>query len=299
MAKRKTAPRNRQFNAYRNRYQGLVESVAATQISSTVAADVLRGFPRHLPPKHRNRITLFLKDVVMTMDAAMKLPRAGGSGSIDIGGHRTGRLQISVIQMLIARGVTGRRVFPTHFNYRVRAQELVMLFSHLDAFLCDSLRTIYAQRPDALKRSELAHSSEEVLACGSWDGLISFLIERRIYVFGMKSTRDQFSFLEKELGLSIDVDSSPLSHLDGAEPVRHAIVHSNCRVTHEFKRRLPRSTLKVGQLVPIPQQLVDGTASAVIAVCSEMFSSIADKFFGVPEASISGVWRKEAPSKKA
>ena len=79
--------------------------------------------------------------------------------------------------------------------------------------------------------------------------------------------------------------------LEGAENIRHIIVHNGGRASQEFINRTGRNDLAVGEIVPVTAEYVGDVSSSSRLLASELFTKVSKKFFQVGESDLDGVWR--------
>src|SRR5436305_4535929 len=145
-----------QIQAYRVRYFDFIASVSGTRAISLAAGEVLKKFPHGLPARSRSSVLTLVKDVAGALAKVTQVehPAEIAGRSRDDEGisirHR-GPLADVALQLLMARALSGRDLDKFDFAYHLRAQELVMLLAHFDAFMGDSLRAICMREPSALK----------------------------------------------------------------------------------------------------------------------------------------------------
>ena len=166
------------------------------------------------------------------------------------------------------------------FERLLYSQSLVMAFAHIDAFMGDSLRTIYQVCPQALSSNKKVDIAD-ILSCGTWQNLIDSLIERYVFEIGWKSVAKRVEFLRDKLGIIIDYPESALELLGRAEEIRNITLHNGGRVSDEYLARTQETNVSVGDLVPITYEYVSEVSSEAMFLAGELFVGIAKKFFGV------------------
>jgi len=203
-----------------------------------------------------------------------------------------GALAGATLHLSIAQFMLGRKPRKFDFARRLRAQELVMLLAHFDAFMADSVRAICKGAPDTLKRSKTL-TWEGILQCESWDNLVAHLIEEMAFSFGWNSARQKIEALQKEFGVVVSANEKDLVTLETAEQFRHLLVHNDGRVSREYNKRA-RKALRIGTPIDISRRFIDEVTSAVSMVASDTFIAVATKFFSADPASLTGIWRRNA-----
>lgn len=286
------------MSAYRSRYFDFLRAVQSTRAISLVASEALKDFPAGLPAKSRKNVVAFMRDVGGALTSVLEQKKnapdeiAGGvEARKTVTVKQRGTLATVAVQLFMTQTLSGRNPRDLDFPYRLRAQELVMLLAHFDAFMSDSLRAICLREPNTLKRSKTL-AWEDIIRSGSWEALMRRLVDDHVYAFGWGSAREKLTALERECGLKIEANEPDLVKIDEAEQIRHLVVHNNCRVSHEYIRRTRRTTPRIGKSVQIPPRLVEETASAVTVVASSIFTATAAKFFGADPTTLTGVWRR-------
>ena len=289
---------------YLQRYHDFLNALQASRLISIVAEEALRNFPKGLPKKSRQSITTLLIDIakISFVDTQhLKAPtrpshkRHGlyvSSGGVSV--KSKSRLASTALMLFFSQCLSGKhlpRSGRIDFTYRLRAQELVMLFAHLDAFFGDTLRIVCLQNPSILRRSKTL-TWEEILACGNWEAVVRRLTETQAYEFGWKSTKEKLLYLERELGVKIVSPNKDLASLEAAEQVRHLVMHNNCRVSQEHLRRTGRTDINIGDPIPLTNEFTEKTAIAVTLVGSDLARAISKKFFEATENDLKIIWRR-------
>lgn len=285
---------------YKQLYYNFEMSINQTRLISLAAGETLKEFPKRLPPEARNAMSNKFQSF------AQRILKSIGSeeekvDSKEIPIHFSERTEgkdspspffIPWINLNIARIIAGKDTEQTtDFNNLLYAQELAMLFAHLDAFMGDSLRVMCRKEPRLLHRSKKM-SWDSIIASGSWESLLEKMIEEYSYDFGWKSVNEKIQYLQTEHGLTIDTSPDDLNQLDDAEKTRNIVIHNGSRVSQEYLDRTMRTDVKVGDLIPISADYIQRISSLVRFVGIDVFMAVARKFFHATESEFMGIWQR-------
>jgi hypothetical protein len=208
----------------------------------------------------------------------------------DVGSaEATSPLSEHIFLMRLAMFGLGIELDDLDFKNLLHAQQLVMIFAHLDAFMADTLRTICQVRPDVLK-SQRKVEWETILNCGDWDQVVAFLTDQYIFEHGWGPLRRRIQALSKELGLEVRVPETDLEFLDSLEHLRNVIVHNGGKASREYLEKTA-SDLEIGDMVSVDPALIDQTFQQALLLGGEICAAVAAKFFSIPDSQITMVDR--------
>jgi len=165
------------------------------------------------------------------------------------------------------------------FDRMVYSQAIVMLFSHLDAFLADSMRAICRGRPDIL-RSDKKMAWNEIIACGGWGKVMARMVEEYVFNFGWQGVVRRVEFMKKQLGLTFEVSDEDFKVIDQDEHIKNAVTHNGGNASQEYIERSGRTDLLIGQPIPITEELVKQLYTACRSLGEAASEAISKKFFG-------------------
>jgi hypothetical protein len=182
--------------------------------------------------------------------------------------------------------------FQFNFGDLLYAQELVMLFAHLDALISDSIRVICRREPRLLYRDKKM-SWKSIIESANWQNIFEKMIEEYSYEIGWKSIKEKVLYLQSEHGLSFSISSTDLDELDKAEEIRHLVIHNGNRVSQEYLERTKRTDVFIGDIIPIASDYVQYVSHQVQFLGCDIFCTVAEKFFHVDPSKLTGVFRKK------
>jgi len=208
------------------------------------------------------------------------------------------------------------------FNEQVYAQQLVMTFAHLDAFIADSVRAICQACPDVLKSSRKI-DWETVLSTRNWGTLFQMLVDRYIHQFGFQSVVERIDKMRSAFGLDIELAERIRRVLEVGEMIRNLFVHNGGRVSQDFIDRTATMQLQrdgevisgqewirlvyfhgreqtnqqmlgfqVGDRIHWDSEMADGTTNYARVAAGEVFTAVSSKFFGKGRSELTGVLRQ-------
>ncbi|MCB0036917.1 MAG: hypothetical protein KDE51_22955, partial [Anaerolineales bacterium] len=164
------------------------------------------------------------------------------------------------------------------------SQELVMIMAHFEAFVADTLSTIWHLDPKLLEglkpgKEVLSKSKFSSLASLSQEEL-SILIEKSVYFKTQKTINAPLDYLTNELGLGIEINSTELlvAHLN-----RNAIVHNGGIITQKMyiDRLNPKEQkgLKPDTLIAIDIHYITKIYNLILFLGEQIFSEVSKTYF--------------------
>jgi hypothetical protein len=272
-----------QLPKYRRRYLDFAAALQSSRLMALAGEAALRDFPKRLPATTRKRITAHIRRFA----TALQIATADGPKTIHV--QEGGPLADATLQLFVAQALSGKKLSELGFADRLRAQQLVMSLAHLDGFLADSVRLICVVEPNTLRRSKTL-SWEHIIGSGSWEALMTLLVEDQAYEFGWRSIREKVKWLEKEHGLQLRIPDEDLAIVDDLEQVRHLIIHNGGRVSAEFVRRT-QTKRRIGARVPVTSRQLSRGIVALGMIGSDVFVAVAEKYLGAI-GPVCGVWQR-------
>ncbi|PDW05049.1 hypothetical protein [Candidatus Viridilinea mediisalina] len=161
------------------------------------------------------------------------------------------------------------------------SQNLVMVFTFLEAFLVDTIRIMCKMRPEIMINKDRIIDWETVIKSGNWDALIENLSEKyATQLFEGKSISECVAVLNGgNLKLDIKVPERNISFVDDARRMRHAFVHNGGRADLKYLRETKRNDLTVGDLIPIDTKYVGNVFAVVNGIAAIIYKKVAIKYF--------------------
>ncbi|GMU00997.1 hypothetical protein KH5H1_51170 [Corallococcus caeni] len=263
---------------YKNAYLTFALSIQQTRVVSMAAGGALESFPKNLPRAHKD----YVVDASAKMSEKLKPVMKGVSGSsfemeFDLDDGNPYLLPLVGILFTHVAGLGGSP--NVDYGGLLKAQEVVMLFAHLEAFLADSIRVICLKEPRVLKKNKKMQW-DTILECGSWEGVIDKMVDEYVFEAGWGSIKDKIRNMRSAYGLEIGVSDTVLNALDAAEQLRNVLVHNGGRVSREYLERTGRNDVRVGDMVPLDGSYIEKLSATVTVLGGDVFSAIAVKFFG-------------------
>lgn len=234
------------WEEYKRIYWSFELSLLQNEIISFYIGHLLSNFPNKLPAHIKKKFQDSIADWIKVAQIIVEFRDKGGdlevlrkfakdlskdtkkkvarknSKRID---HRVG---ISKFFDLSIAAVNSNEKNPMDFPGIFRSQELVMLVAHFEAFLSDSLRSIYLCKPEKLRRNKTIEW-KEIIEFDDMDLLREHLTNKAVYEFGWLSLENKFALLKEEHGIQIQLSISDVNFLRESENNRHLVVHSGGR----------------------------------------------------------------------
>lgn len=275
---------------YRDIYNSYQLSVNQTRVLTLVAIETFKDYPRRLPDSIRQGFAETVAQVVER--AAHVASMAESKGVVE-----EARLHVELetpshevvmplLIIAILHGFLGIDISLAELNFERAAcsQELVMVYAHLDAFMCDSLAAICRLRPDVMKSTKQMEWAR-ILSYDGWEEMLGHMIEEYVFQFGWQTVSKRVEWLRQRIGLPIDYEDADLVFVDEAEKVRNIVVHNAGRVSEEYIRKTGDTKLPVGELVPLTLEYTEKAFYATQALAGRLFIGVSEKFFGKTEES--------------
>jgi hypothetical protein len=287
------------WQTYREMYYSYELSVSQTRVLTVVAGEAVKEFPNRLPEYLRRPLVARILDLARST-AKSEAEREEISANVEDTpggsdwGERKSRLFMPWLYMAIALQMIGGSAEDVNFEKLLCSQELVMLFTHLNAFMADSLRAICQVRPEVLRSGKQIDWATALSFRGK-KGLLNHLTERYVFEFGWESVPKRLEFLRGKLGLAIECPVSDLELIEGAENIRNVVVHNGGRVDQEYIDKTGQSDLVIGEFVPVTPEYVDRVFTATRLLVGELFVQVSKKFFHVKDSKLMAVWRRNEP----
>jgi len=289
------------WQTYRKTYYNYELSVSQTRILTLVAGEVVKEFPNRLPQDLRGPLLRRMKELTRAFLATkaearrerVVLDEDDMRGGSDRGGIKSNLFE-PALRMMIALGMLKAFSQGVDFEKLLCSQELVMLFTHLNAFMADSLRAICRVRPEVLGSGKQIDWATALSFRGKKE-LRNYLTERYVFDFGWESVPKRLEFLRGKLGLAIECPGSDLELIEEAENIRNVVVHNGGRVDQEYIAKTGQNDLVIGDLVSVTPKYVEQVSDATRMIVSELFVQVSKKFFHVADSKITGVWRRSKP----
>jgi hypothetical protein len=171
----------------------------------------------------------------------------------------------------------------------IQAQQLVMLFAQIDAFLALTVRAICIAKPDVLKKERKQISWQRVMEANSIDELKGELIEHFIYDMGREGELTlRLESLRQQFGLTLDTSRAHVPDIQLLERVRDITVHNGGRVSQQFIKRTGQK-VPVGGSYPVKDSDVLKLFLFAKRLCGSLYVEVSKKFFDKQDTQITGV----------
>lgn len=272
-----------EWNNYKAIYRNFEFSISQSMVMTLVSHEVLGEWPKSLPEKIQKPLASARKKwgELWTARFDDKITSSQLDDEIDgliseMKNEGLSPLFGAAIQMHIYR--PNLESSEIDFNRIVNSQAYVMAFAHMDAFITDSFRAICRVRPEVMK-SEKKIEWADIISCGSWDKLLTHLIEQSSFQFGWQSVLKRLEFLRNQIGLTISITEEQLRLIDDAELIRNVLVHNGGSVSQEFLERSKRTDLNLGEQIPLTIDSTRNIIRTISELGNALYKSVAKKFY--------------------
>ncbi len=144
-----------------------------------------------------------------------------------------------------------------------------------DAYLTDILRAIFLAKPKTLRSAEKVEV-REVMTCGSIQEFARQLAVRKADELSASGLGAILNFLGG-LGVRVPIDERIRRATTAAIAVRNVIVHNRGRADAKFLRLVNIENLRVGDLVPLKENL-EILCKCLVYVAGKIDLAVVDKF---------------------
>jgi hypothetical protein len=172
------------------------------------------------------------------------------------------------------------------FRRAVLAQQLIMIFAHLDSFIADSVRVICEALPDVLKSRDRKMEWECIIDCGSWEELLEHLIEEYVARSDRGPILKRIDKMKDAFRLDLRLDHRALGTLEVAERVRHAFVHSGGRADSTFLDRCRVDNVAPGTSINLQSATLDDVHRSALLTGAAIYRSVCTKFLGITDHEV-------------
>jgi hypothetical protein len=151
----------------------------------------------------------------------------------------------------------------------------------------DILELIFKIEPRQLK-CEKPITWKEALDCGDWSSMIQKLTDQYLYDFDQKNFLAKLRFIEKNVGIVLDVPESVLENVAFAEQARHLFVHTGGKVTSTFVQRTNRTDFAMGDRVTATVEFCWHLSESLLQIVEQIAAKVVDKFSTRDQATAAG-----------
>lgn len=278
---------------YETKYFDFEAAINRTRMISLAAGESLKDFPSKLPGDIRS---IFRKD----WSRILEILSEHFEGAL---GPQFKKPDSPFVFPLIAllhceykRNKENPKFDLLNFDTNLFAQELVMLYAHLDAFMAETMRTICLAQPAVLK-NEKKFSWNKIIECGNWDSLFDTIVEHYVYEFGYMSIRERIQFLKEKHGLELLLITKRLDEIVMAENLRHIIIHNGGVVSNAFIEKTGRVDVKIGEMIHVTNNDVEKISDNIRDLGGRIFSSTTKKYFEIEKTPLFSAMDEEEVEK--
>jgi len=268
---------------------------------SIIAGESLKDFPQKLPQHLREQYS----DGIHTARKTAADLKVGPDGTYEMDFNLYGK-QALFSQAAVGIIFEGSLVIAHHphkppitsslfaslfdCDRTIQAHQLVMLFTQIEAFLSQTIRTICLAKPDVLKRRNQGISWQHVMEAVSLDDLKDLMIDRLAFSMSWRGDlKQRFESLNKIFGITLDASKADLHAIQILEKVRNIIVHNGGKVSQEFINRTHIRDVSVGDSYPVNEKDVLRLFRFARQLCGSLYIEVSTKFLDKKPSEITGV----------
>jgi hypothetical protein len=296
---------------YRATYVAFDTGICQTEIIVTAADTILDDFPENLPAKWKEDIDVGLDSYYDMVEEA--LDKIDDGGIIKLRPTKDLKSQFErdssgllkpLIDVYTKLSVMEYPLDEISFSKRAYYQQLVMIFSHLDSFIADSLRTICKVKPEVLK-SRKKIDWDTVINADSLEEVKEEIVEKFVYQFGWEKVVDRVEKMEQDFGLDIPISQNSLDVVEIAESGRNLVTHDGGKINQEYIDLIKRITgiqidqAAIGQSMNISKEEVHRYSESVRMIGGAIYAAISKKYFDKKEEKEIIPYRKDPNLKYA
>lgn len=293
-------PNLKSWESYHVKYHDAEISIHQARIVTIVAGEVLKKYPKNLPPKLADNLRSFMRALARSVpslnNAAGESP-AASPPERDTEESRKRSLNLTEKEselnwstlLIYGSRVVSKRPVEVDFVRLLFMQELILLYAHLDGFMNDTLKAIISARPEVLRNKKKTMTWDEALSSGDWDTLVGQLGERLVFEFGWEPISKRIDLLKSEFGLDIKSPKKEVGFITRFDQVRNVLVHNGGRASQEYLRRTGDKRTKLGDPIPITAKNVSSVSSYISLLCGDIFTAVSVKFFQKDRSDLSGI----------
>jgi hypothetical protein len=286
------------LKTFKRHYHDFTIGISQTQIVSLISDEVLSDFPKNLPNETKENLVNLLTDlsssVLLHQGYEIKAP----DGRPIKAGEKVEEFEDSLLFMptlklyLSSGAKSEQKKFDIDFSFFILTQELVMLFSYLDAFLLNCLRAIAKREEKILKRDKTI-TWKEVITARSREEIVENIIEEYCYEFGWKNIRNKIETFKNEHGLEVSTSDDVIESICEGANLRHLVVHNGARINQDFLNKNSSYEGRIGDQISINKDYLENLSGEIFALGGDVFISTARKYYDAEENDLNGIWMRK------
>jgi hypothetical protein len=270
---------------------------------SIISGESLKDFPQKLPQHLRKQYS----EGIRAAGKARADLKVGPDGTFEIDFNLYSKhalfsqVAVGIIfegSLVIAHDPQKSPLTPSLFaslfdcDRTIQAQQLVMLFTQIEAFLAQTIRTICLAKPDVLKRYERKIRPQHVEGTASLDDLMDLLIDQLVFDMSWRGAlKQRLESVSKTFGITLDT-SRVAPAIQILEKVRNILVHNGGRVSQEFIDRTRIRNVSIGENYPINEMDVLRLFRFAQQLCGSLYIEVSTKFLDKKPSEITGVMHR-------
>lgn len=165
------------------------------------------------------------------------------------------------------------RINDVNFQQQILEQNLVYLIGIIESFIYDSVKVIYINCPEHLKKHDLGLSFSDILEYENMDDIRGQMIEKamgRTWSTGSFSTR--ITKLQKKFKINVGFKKKLQDLLDEANLIRNCILHNGSKVSSDYASQFgERRNAKVDEPILINPFFLDAIFYLSIDLIKALF----------------------------
>lgn len=287
------------LETFKIHYHDFTIGISQTELVSLISDEILSDFPKNLPKDNKENIENFLTGICASIlrEEGYEINDSQGI-PIKAKEVKDSPLLYPTLKLFLSSGAKREyKGIKFDFSFFLLSQELVMLFSYLDAFLLNCLRAIAESDEKILKRDKKI-TWKEIITARSREEIVENIIEKYCYEFGWQNFRNKIDILKKEHRLEVSTPDDVIDSICEGEGLRHLVVHNGSRINRDFLNKNPFYEGEIGDQIIINKDYLNNLSGELLSLGGDIFISIAQKYYDAEEKDLNGIWRRRNESKR-
>lgn len=268
-----------EWKDYQRTFFNFIKSMNQTKIVSFIAQETLSDFPVNVPRKFTAKTFENLKifnDYAKNFDIdySSSSEKARNVISFPI---KKDDITSPIFLVYLANVFLDEDNEKIDYEQLCKYQELVMYYFHFDTFLGDSIRAICYQNPNVLKSSKNM-SWEKIIEHGTFEKILSDIIDKSVYDFGWDSILKRIQYFNKEYKLDILIKEEDI--MKKIEIMRNIIAHNGGKINKDNINLFEKHEISDDNYIIINEDFLTNILREFPFIGGDIFLKISEKFYG-------------------
>ena len=146
---------------------------------------------------------------------------------------------------------------------------LIVAITLFDSFLTDLARFLFLQRPQALPKDRQVRVAE-IFEAGSYERIITDIVDRYAHELAFKSTRDRVQALADKFGFDITHIAGQLDELQKMADLRNELVHTTSRFQYAAGEKIGSVAVQSRAVHAVPHDAAEKSIDTSLKVISSL-----------------------------